>query len=66
MTEYQKSVLRCAIADLTGAWQDYHYRMKGSPFSFHDWSAHEQTIVELAETFDLTDELPEDFKGADK
>jgi len=60
MTEYQKSVLRCAIADLTGAWQDWC--MQGSPDTNHDWDAHEKTIIELAEAFDLTDELPEELK----
>lgn len=53
MTEYQQSVLRCALADLTGAWQDW--KMKGCPDSYHDWDAHLRTIDELAQTFDMVD-----------
>ncbi len=60
MTEYQQSVLRCALADLTGAWQDWE--KKGNPDSYHDWAAHVKTIKELATAFDMADELLEEFK----
>ena len=56
----QLSTIRCALADLTGAWQDWV--MKGRPDSFHDWESHEQTIVELATMFDLMAEVPEELK----
>ena len=52
--------VRCALADLIGAYQDH--KMKGYPDSFHDWDAHLQTIDEFAHEFNLQDEVPEDLK----
>jgi hypothetical protein len=52
--------IRCALADLIGAYQDH--KMKGYPDSFHDWNAHLQSIDELAHEFDLQSEIPENLK----
>ena len=60
MTEAQIFAVRCALADLCGALQDY--QQWGSIDSGHDWDSHRQTIHELAEAFDLGDEVPEDCK----
>jgi hypothetical protein len=59
MTEKQLSAVRCALADLCGALQDYQQR---GGDSFHDYRAHQQSIAELAEAFGLEDEVPEDCK----
>lgn len=61
-TQEDKSILaaRCALADLIGAWQDWHQR--GSPDSVHDWSAHVESIIELAEAFDLMSEVPAELQ----
>lgn len=60
MLEKQTYAIRCALADLCGALQDYQQR--GSQDSAHDWRAHQQSIIELAEAFGLEDEVPEDCK----
>ncbi len=52
-----QSAVRCALADLIGAYQDW--KMKGKPDSFHDWSAHLQSIDDLAYEFDLQHEIPD-------
>lgn len=52
MDEQTKSVMRCALADLIGAWEAYTQM----DIHAHDWKAHVQTIVELAEI--LNEELP--------
>lgn len=57
---HETSVLRCALADLIGAWQDW--QMRGNPDSYHDWYAHVKTIKELATVFDMTNELPEELQ----
>ena len=54
------SAIRCALADLIGAYQDH--KLKGYPDSFHDWDAHLQTIDELALEFSLQSEIPEDLQ----
>ena len=58
MTEKQMSVLRCALADLCGALQAH----EGRDTWLHDWDAHLLTIQELAETFGLWSDVPEDCK----
>ena len=60
MTERQLFAVRCALADLCGALQDY--QLSGSGDSFHDYEAHRLTIKEFAEAFNLEDEVPEDCK----
>ena len=54
-----QQAVRCALADLIGAYQDW--MAKGRPDSYHDWDAHLQSIDELALEFDLQDEIPEDL-----
>ena len=58
MTEKQLSAVRCALADLCGALQDYQQR---GGDSFHDYRAPRLTIEELAEAFGLEHEVPEDL-----
>ena len=58
MNEKQLSAVRCALADLCGALQAH----EGRDTWLHDWDAHLLTIKELAEAFDLGDEVPEDCK----
>ena len=57
LTEIGESAVRCALADLIGAYQDW--KMKGKPDSFHDWDAHLQSIDEIAYEFDLQHEIPD-------
>ena len=59
MTDKQLFAVRCALADLCGALQDYQQR---GGDSFHDWDAHSHSINELAAQFGLEDEVPEDCK----
>lgn len=59
MTKRQLFAVRCALADLCGALQDYQQR---GGDSFHDYEAHKLTIYQLAEAFGLQDEVPEDCK----
>ena len=58
MTEKQLSAVRCALADLCGALQAFGQ----NDIHIHDWRAHQQSIAELAEAFDLQDEVPEELK----
>jgi hypothetical protein len=58
MTEKQLSAVRCALADLCGALQAFNQ----NDIHIHDWRAHQQSIAELAEAFDLEDEVPEELK----
>lgn len=55
-----QSAIHCALADLVGAWQAWV--ADGSGDSLHDWDAHCESIRELAEAFDLTNEIPEELK----
>lgn len=58
MNEFQKSVVRCAFADLCGAAQAYKQR----DMRAHDWDAHMETILELKKAFDfLDDPVPADL-----
>jgi hypothetical protein len=59
MNEQQKLVIRCALADLIGSYQDW--TMKGGPDSYHDWESHLETIYDVAKMFDLIDEVPEEL-----
>jgi hypothetical protein len=59
MTDKQLFAVRCALADLCGALQDFQDR---GGDSIHDYRAHKQSIEELAEAFGLEDEVPEDCK----
>ena len=47
MTKLQTSVIRCAYADLLGAYQ----ANQSQPNYDHDWDAHLQTIEEMEEAF---------------
>lgn len=60
LTDLQLLVIRSALADLIGAWQDWN--MKGKPDSYHDWDAHVESIWELAREFHLTSEVPEELQ----
>lgn len=57
MTEEQLTAIRCALADLCGSLQSFHQ----NDIYSHDWEAHRQTIIELAEAFGLEDEVPEEL-----
>jgi hypothetical protein len=58
MTEQEKHVIRCALADLCGAMQ----AKQQDDIHVHDWEAHKSSIHELAETFGLWSDVPEDCK----
>ncbi len=58
LNEKAQFAVRCALADLIGAYQDW--KMKGCPESFHDWDSHLESIDELAHEFGL--KIPEDLK----
>ena len=58
MTEKQLTAVRCALADLCGAYQ----AMLQGDMHAHFWAAHHHCINELAEAFGLEDEIPEDCK----
>ena len=60
LTEPQSNVIRYALADLIGAYQDW--KLKGCPDSFHRWDAHLESIEGLAGSFGLEDEVPEDLE----
>lgn len=55
----QRTTVRCALADLCGAYQ-------ADDFHMHDWKAHLLTISELAEAFGLEDEVPKDCWSQDE
>lgn len=59
MPDFQAVAIRCALADLTGAWQAW--TQEGCPDSVHDWQSHEQSMLDLANAFDLNNELPEEL-----
>lgn len=50
------TAVRCAIADLIGAYQDW--KQKDCPEGTHDWRAHLQSIYDLAAEFSMQDEIP--------
>ena len=53
MTDKQKNALRCAYADLVGAYQ----AMQQQDQLVHDWGAHKISIEELEEVFpDIIDD----------
>jgi hypothetical protein len=63
LSAYEKAVLRCAIADLIGAYEAVV--MYENP-SVHDWDAHKDSIVELCETFPfLADEYANWYEDSD-
>jgi hypothetical protein len=47
----QRTAIQCAFADLVGAYQAYQQ----SDMHVHDWDAHFQSILDLAECFDFVD-----------
>ena len=47
-TAAQISAIRCAFADLLGAWQAV--KLQADPFA-HDWDAHMESIRDLADAF---------------
>jgi len=51
LTNPQEIAIRCALADLIGAYQDW--KLKGCPDSYHDWESHLQSIKELSNAFGL-------------
>lgn len=55
IVQEQKTVARYALADLVGSWQTREVP------HMHYWDAHVQSILELAEAFDLEDELPKEL-----
>ena len=53
MTKDQIMAIKCAFADLQGAYQAYE---QGNMHA-HDWEAHHLTIKEMAKQFDFLDAL---------
>jgi hypothetical protein len=51
MTASQVFAIKCAFADLVGAMQAYEQ----NDIHVHDWNAHRQSIIDLAECFDFVD-----------
>lgn len=47
LTEEEKTIIRCAYADLVGALQAYQAQDRLS----HDWDAHTTTIMEMETAF---------------
>ena len=47
----QRCAITCAFADLIGALQAYQQ----NDMHVHDWDAHRQSIIDLAECFDFID-----------
>ena len=56
MTEDQILTIKCAFADLQGAYQAY----KQGDMHNHDWKSHYLTIEEMAEQFNFLDALETD------
>jgi hypothetical protein len=56
MTEDQIMTIKCAFADLQGAYQAY----KQGDMHNHDWKSHYLTIEEMAEQFNFLDALETD------
>ena len=56
MTPDQIATIRCAFADLQGAFQ----AMQQGDIHAHDWKAHFLTIEEMAEQFDFLDAMQVD------
>jgi hypothetical protein len=59
MNTEQLTIMRCALADLIGAWEAY----TDMNIHSHDWRAHVETITELANL--LGEELPLALTGDD-
>lgn len=51
MTTSQLCAIQCAFADLIGALQAHQQ----NDIHVHDWDAHRQSILDLAECFDFID-----------
>jgi hypothetical protein len=60
MNNGQETALRCALADLVGAYQAWEQ----GDCNVHDWEAHAASITELAEAFGMQDEIPEEPMNA--
>ena len=60
MSKEQLTIMRCALADLIGAWQAYTQM----DIHCHDWNAHVETITELADL--IGEELPLELTGDEK
>ena len=52
LSKAQQTIMRCALADLIGAWEAY----TNMDIHSHDWNAHVETITELADL--IEEELP--------
>ena len=52
LSKAQQTIMRCALADLIGAWEAY----TDMDIHSHDWNAHVETITELADL--IEEELP--------
>jgi hypothetical protein len=57
MTKDQIATIRCAFADLQGAFQ----AMQQGDIYAHDWKSHFLTIEEMAEQFDFLDAMQVDM-----
>ncbi len=55
LTEKQKVAIKCAYADLVGAYQYAIVDGEGGANNGHDWDSHLVTITELEESFDFID-----------
>jgi hypothetical protein len=51
----QRCAIRCAFADLIGAYQAHQQ----NDMHVHDWDAHRQSILDLAECFGFNEDLVE-------
>ena len=59
MNSEQRTIIRCALADLIGAWEAYTHM----DIHQHDWRAHVETITQLADL--IGEELPLALTGND-
>ena len=57
MNNKQETALRCALADLVGAYQAWEQ----GGCNVHNWDAHALTITELAEAFGMQDEVSDSW-----
>lgn len=55
MTKEQIQAVKCAYADLTGAYQSC---IEQSDIYAHDWDAHLETINDLLDAFDFLQDDP--------
>jgi len=62
LTIHQITAVRCAYADLVGAYQCAIRDGNGGADNGHDWKAHLASIHELEDAFDFIEPAPTDDK----